>query len=75
MEEHEEHNSQFEYEITDVTDWNQHTQVAYWKSRAMALEHQNRMLLDYIKETHEKQIKLGNQMQKKKTRKNSKTSS
>lgn len=40
----------FEYEVKDVVDWTKQTELAYWKARAMALECENTMLLDCIKE-------------------------
>lgn len=46
----------FEYEVKDVTEWTKQTELAYWKSRAMALECENKMLLDYIKEASIKEI-------------------
>lgn len=46
----------FEYEIKDVAEWNQQTELAYWKSRAMALEYENKILMECIKDSCVKNI-------------------
>ncbi|RZC34739.1 GEMIN8 domain containing protein [Asbolus verrucosus] len=40
---------------TEVTEWHKQEQIAYWKSRALSLEYENRMLLRHIRNVYAKQ--------------------
>lgn len=42
--------------IKEIDDWHNKHQVAYWKSRAISLEFENRMLLRHIRDMYAKQI-------------------
>lgn len=42
--------------IPDVAEWQNRHQVAYWKSRALAAEYQNQMLLQHLRNAYVKQI-------------------
>lgn len=42
--------------LTDVAEWHRIEQVAYWKSRAISLQLENKMLYEHIKNVYAKQI-------------------
>lgn len=42
--------------LRDVADWHKQDQIAYWKSRALSLELENRMLHNCIRNAYVKQI-------------------
>ncbi|KAJ3658424.1 hypothetical protein Zmor_010162 [Zophobas morio] len=39
----------------EVAEWHKHEQIAYWKSRALSLEYENKMLLQHIRNVYAKQ--------------------
>jgi hypothetical protein len=39
----------------EVGEWHKHEQIAYWKSRALSLEHENKMLIEHIRNVYAKQ--------------------
>ncbi|XP_018321514.1 uncharacterized protein LOC108734439 [Agrilus planipennis] len=48
-------NAQLVPPIPEVAAWQNQHQLAYWKSRAMALEHENRMLHQHLRNVYAKQ--------------------
>lgn len=40
---------------TDVAEWHKQEQISYWKSRALSLEYENRMLIQHIRNVYAKQ--------------------
>ncbi|XP_044255889.1 gem-associated protein 8-like [Tribolium madens] len=40
---------------TEVAEWHKQEQVAYWKSRALSLEYENKMLIRHLRNVYAKQ--------------------
>lgn len=49
-------NKDYAYEVKEVVEWRSQNESAYWKSRALALEYENKMLLELVKSICFKQV-------------------
>lgn len=43
------------FTTTEVTEWHKQEQIAYWKSRALSLEYENKMLIKHLRNVYAKQ--------------------